>query len=88
VVEQGPIHAGYYWVAGVTIVGVLISLYYYFGVVRAIYWSKTTPDLTPIRVSAPMQAVLYLCIGGIFFLGLFPNPLLNLANRVVEVFGF
>jgi NADH-quinone oxidoreductase subunit N len=88
VVEQGPIHAGYYWVAGVTIVGVLISLYYYFGVVRAIYWSKTAPDLTPIRVSAPMQAVLYLCIGGIFFLGLFPNPLLNLANRVVEVFGF
>jgi hypothetical protein len=26
----------------------VISIYYYFGVVRAIYWSKEPADLTPI----------------------------------------
>jgi NADH-quinone oxidoreductase subunit N len=88
VVEQGPVQAGYYWLAAIAIVGVLISLYYYFGVVRAIYWSKTPPDLTPIRVTPPMQAVLYLCMAGIFYLGLFPNAMLNMANRIVEVFAF
>ena len=29
----------------------VISLYYYFGVVRAIYWSTNAPDLSPIAVS-------------------------------------
>ena len=28
--------------------GVVISLYYYFGVIRAIYWSKDAADPTPL----------------------------------------
>src|SRR5437899_10262099 len=52
-VEQGPAHPGYYGLAAVAIVGVVISLYYYFGVVRAIYWAQEPPDLSPIQIYAP-----------------------------------
>jgi NADH-quinone oxidoreductase subunit N len=41
VIEPGRRNHGYYCLAFTALVGVVISLYYYFGVVRAIYWSKT-----------------------------------------------
>jgi len=56
VVEQGAAEPLYYWLVGVALFGVIVSLYYYFGVVRAIYWSKDASDLSPIRVSLPARA--------------------------------
>ena len=46
VIEQGAarIH-GYYCLAFTALAGVVISLYYYFGVIRAIYWSKEAPAI-------------------------------------------
>src|SRR5438552_1871022 len=43
--EQGHTHPAYYGLVAIGIVGVVISLYYYFGVVRAIYWSRDAADL-------------------------------------------
>ena len=48
VLEQGAANPGYYCLAFTALAGVVISLYYYFGVVRAIYWSADAPDLSPI----------------------------------------
>jgi NADH-quinone oxidoreductase subunit N len=79
-IEQGP---AYYWLVGVAIVGVVISLYYYFGVVRAIYWSQTPVDLSPLPVSIPLKVSLAGCIGGMLLLGIYPNALLHLTNNVV-----
>src|SRR5450756_2952172 len=53
VIEQGATNHGYYCLAFTALAGVVISLYYYFGVIRAIYWSKDTADLSPIELSAP-----------------------------------
>ena len=85
VLQQAGTNHGYYCLAFTALVGVVISLYYYFGVIRAIYWSKETPDLSPIRLSRPIQAAVYACIGGMFYLGLFPGALLDLLNRTVSV---
>jgi len=79
--EQGP--AGY-WLIGVAIVGVVISLYYYFGVVRAVYWSKEAADLSQIEITVPMKAVLLVCLAGMLFLGLFPSWPLNSAKVAVK----
>jgi NADH-quinone oxidoreductase subunit N len=81
VVEQGANtnnHA-YYWLAAIAVIGVVISLYYYFGVIRAIYWSKETPDLSPIQLSGAAKFSLAVCVAGIFWLGVFPNTVLNFA---------
>jgi NADH-quinone oxidoreductase subunit N len=87
VIEQGATNHGYYCLAFTALVGVVISLYYYFGVIRAIYWSKETPDLPPITLSGPMKISLAVCVAGMFYLGLFPGALLTAATRAVSVLG-
>jgi NADH-quinone oxidoreductase subunit N len=89
VVEAAKISGnhGYYCLVFTALAGVVISLYYYFGVVRAIYWSKDAKDLTAIELSAPAMVTAWICIGGIFWLGLFPNTVLNLANDAVKALG-
>ncbi|HAO79160.1 MAG TPA: proton-translocating NADH-quinone oxidoreductase subunit N [Verrucomicrobia subdivision 3 bacterium] len=78
---------GYYCLAFTALAGVIISLYYYFGVVRAIYWSKSATDLSPIELSAPAKVSIWVCIAGMFWLGLFPNMVLNFANEAAKVLG-
>jgi len=85
VIEQGATNHGYYCLAFTALAGVVISLYYYFGVVRAIYWSKETPDLSPIALSQPMRVGIWVCIAGMFWLGLMPNTVLALAQSAVNV---
>jgi NADH-quinone oxidoreductase subunit N len=87
VVEQGAMNHAYYWLAFIALAGVIISLYYYFGVVRAIYWSKDAADLSLIELSAPAKLSIWICIAGIFWLGVFPNTVLNLANEAAAVFA-
>src|ERR1035437_1858051 len=71
---------GYYCLAFTALAGVILSLYYYFGVIRAIYWSKDPADLSPIELSAPAKVSIWVCIAGMFWLGLFPNTILNMTN--------
>jgi len=85
VVEQGGADSAYYWLVGAAIIGVVISLYYYFGVIRTIYWSKDPSELSPIEISSPMRAALCLCVAGMLFLGIFPNVLVKVAGQAVSV---
>ena len=40
VIEQGAVNPGYYCLAFTALAGVVMSLYYYGNVIRAIYWSQ------------------------------------------------
>jgi NADH-quinone oxidoreductase subunit N len=71
---------GYYCLVFTALAGVVISLYYYFGVIKAMYWSKDAKDLSTIELSAPAMITAWICIGGMFWIGIFPNTLLSLAN--------
>ena len=86
VVEQGPAHPGYYCLAFTAVAGVVISFYYYFGVIRAIYWSKNPADVSPIVLSGPIKVAICVCIAGIFWLGIFPATALDMANAAAAVF--
>ena len=78
---------GYYCLVFTALAGVVISMYYYFSVIRAIYWSKETPDQTPIELSSPAKFAIVICVAGIFGLGLFPATVLDLASKAVQVFA-
>ncbi len=84
VIQQGAVNHGYYCLAFTALVGVVISLYYYFGVIRAIYWSKNASDLSPIQLSAPVKFTACVCIAGMFWIGLFPSVVLNLATEAAK----
>jgi NADH-quinone oxidoreductase subunit N len=85
VIETGQAthNHSYYYLAFVALIGVVISLYYYFGVVRAVYWSKDAADVSPIELSSPIKLSIGICIAGMFWLGLFPNTVLNVAIQAV-----
>jgi NADH-quinone oxidoreductase subunit N len=83
--EQGAVTAGFYWLVGIALVGVVISLYYYFGVIRAIYWSSEPADLSSLEISIPTRVVLYVCMFGMLYLGVFPSPAMRWADRAVAV---
>jgi NADH-quinone oxidoreductase subunit N len=85
VLAQGPSHSGYYWLAAVALVGILISLYYYFGVVRAIYWSKAPEATAPVVIPRTLKFACSLCIAGMLYVGLMPNALMGWAAQAVKV---
>jgi NADH-quinone oxidoreductase subunit N len=85
VVEKGATDPAYYWLVAVTIFGVVISIYYYFGVIRAIYWSKEATDLSAIEIPLPTRISIYACVAGMLWLGLFPNEVVGLADKAVAV---
>jgi NADH-quinone oxidoreductase subunit N len=85
VLAQGTANHGYYGLAFTALAGVVISLYYYFGVMRAIYWSTDAAERSPIAISAPMRCAIGTCIAGMFWLGLFPGAVLSLAESATTV---
>jgi len=80
-IDAGPT---YYWAVAVAIVGVVISIYYYFGVIRAIYWSAQPSDVAPIEIPLAARVSLGVCVVGMLFLGVYPASLLKLIGLAVE----
>jgi NADH-quinone oxidoreductase subunit N len=81
---RGATEPAYYWLVIIAVIGVVISLYYYFGVVRAIFWGKES-ELTPIKASLPIRVCLYGCAFGMLLLGIFPNWMVSLTTEAVRV---
>jgi len=79
VLEAGP---GYYWMVAVALWGVVVSLWYYFGVIRAAYWAAAPQSLPAVKVSKTAWAGLMVCVAGMLFLGLFPSALVDFARQV------
>ena len=73
-------HAG----LSVAVVGVVLSLYYYFGVIRSVYWGANPQSLAPIRTTLGTKVALTACISGMLILGIAPNGLLKLADQAVQ----
>lgn len=84
VLEQGAANHAFYWLAGVAILGVVISLYYYFGVIRAMYWSGNTADLSPLPISWPNRVMLTVGAAAMLYLGILPNRLVELSTEAVK----
>lgn len=83
----GVENPGFYLLLGLAIVGVVISLYYYFGVLRAMYWRTTDQPLGTIRVEWSLQCALYGAMAAILWLGVMPNQVTNLAELAVKSLG-
>ncbi|MED5382266.1 MAG: proton-conducting transporter membrane subunit, partial [Verrucomicrobiota bacterium] len=77
--------AGYFALLAVAVFGVVVSIYYYFGIIRAIYWSKDTSVDSPVSVAWPTRIALGLCVAAILYLGLLPDKPINWANAAAKV---
>ena len=64
---------GYFVLLAVAVFGVVASIFYYFGIVRTVFWSHKVDEITPVSVGLPIRFVLVSCVVGILYLGLLPN---------------
>lgn len=78
-VFAAAVQAGYVVVAAIALVLSVISIYYYFQVIRVMYVDEPQ-ETTPITYGWGTQAALILGLAGVILLGLFPGPLLRLAQ--------
>jgi NADH-quinone oxidoreductase subunit N len=85
VFQHGLIRPSYLVLFGVAVVGVAISIYYYFGLVRSMYWAKEPADLSPIEVSLPTRLSLGFCMLCMLYFGVFPQSLLNATDAAAKV---
>jgi NADH-quinone oxidoreductase subunit N len=84
--EAGQTDPLYYGLVGVAIFGVVVSLYFYLGVVRTIYWPKNPPSTqasTP-AISLPMKWALSICMVAMILLGIAPRLLLQACQLVAS----
>ncbi|MBI5397299.1 MAG: NADH-quinone oxidoreductase subunit N [Verrucomicrobia bacterium] len=74
-----------WWLAAVGAVGVVASLYYYLGVVKAMYWQEPR-DEGAIAVSLPMKATLWCVMGATLLIGVYQGPFVAWAFDVAGRF--
>ncbi len=86
VIERAQWDARYYALAGIGAAAVVISLYFYFNIGRAIYLQEAT-DNSPIPVTAPMRAALWICMIAMIGLGIYQRPLVEASVEAAKVFG-
>jgi NADH-quinone oxidoreductase subunit N len=84
VFERGATDPAYYCLAFAALAGVVISIYFYTGVIRAIYWPSRNAELPPIPTTRPISLALYGCMAGMLFLGLYPGPVVEWTVRAVK----
>jgi proton-translocating NADH-quinone oxidoreductase chain N len=73
------IEGGLLWLAVVAIVNSVISLYYYVGVIRAMYLLPPAEE-TAIREPPILRAALAVTMVGTLIVGLYPEPFVKLAH--------
>ncbi len=78
-VFAAAIDNGLLWLAVVGIVNSVISLYYYVGVIRAMY-VMPAPSSTPLVEPAALQVALGVAGLGTLVIGLYPDPVIALAR--------
>jgi NADH-quinone oxidoreductase subunit N len=74
----------FFWLAGVGVVASLISLYYYLFVIKEMY---VTPAENTSRLNFPiyLQGSVVVLTLGVFFVGLYPQPLFDVTDKVARV---
>jgi NADH-quinone oxidoreductase subunit N len=60
----------------VGVITVACGFYYYFKVIRAMYWETSAADV-PVPVSGLSRLTMVAMMAGIIFLGVYPQPVLN-----------
>ena len=81
---SAAVSAGYYWLAIVGVLTSVVSVFFYLRVVVMMYMSDRGTIAAPPRVRAMGMAALVLSIGAIFYLGVLPTPVLDIAAESIS----
>ena len=66
--------------------GIVISMYYYLVIVKKMYINEPT-DPSPLSISGPMKAVVYVGLAGTLILGIYPQPFIDWVVAATLMFS-
>ena len=73
----------YYWLAGWATINIVVSFYYYVRFIKVMYLGDTIADDKPLSLSPALQAALVVSVVGIIVIGVYPQPLIEIVQRLV-----
>jgi NADH-quinone oxidoreductase subunit N len=73
----------YYWLAGWAVINIVVSFYYYIRFIRVMYLGDRVADEQPVTMSAPLKTAMVAALIGIVLIGVFPQPLILLAQKLI-----
>ncbi len=84
---SAAIQQGWIWLVVVAVLTSVVSLYYYVGVVRQMYFQTSGPG-KPVAMSAPLKLALIICVIGVLIFGVYPNIFIDFASQAALVFHY
>ncbi|HEV7684010.1 MAG TPA: NADH-quinone oxidoreductase subunit N [Pyrinomonadaceae bacterium] len=73
----------YYWLAAWAIINTVVSFYYYVRFIKVMYLGDTIADDQPLSLSPALQTALVVSLVGIIFIGIYPQPIIEIVQRLV-----
>ena len=73
------------WLVVVGVVNSVVSAYYYLRVIRVMYMVEPEEEEEKVPVAYAPQVALYITGLGILALGIFPGPMIKVAEKAVEI---
>jgi NADH-quinone oxidoreductase subunit N len=73
----------YYWLAAWAIINTVVSFYYYVRFIKVMYLGDTIADDQPLSLSPALQTALVVSLVGIIFIGVYPQPIIEIVQRLV-----
>ena len=78
----------YYWLALWGILNTVVSFYYYVRFIKVMYLGDRIADEEPLALSPALQTALVVSLAGIIFVGIYPQPFIDLAQRMIGSLTF
>jgi len=72
----------YYWLAGWAVINIVVSFYYYIRFIRVMYLGDRVADEQPLTMSPALKTAMVAALLGIIFIGVYPQPLIVLAQKL------
>ncbi len=80
------IKEGLYTLITVGLINIIISMYYYLIIVKKMYITEPL-DPSPVTVSGPIKAVLYVGLAGTLVIGIYPQPFIDWVVSATMMFS-
>ena len=84
---SGAVHSGLLWLVILAVLNSVISAYYYLRVVK-VMWFGTPASEEKVTSSGALRLAVLISSIGVLFLGVYPQPVIDLARTAARMLGF
>lgn len=74
------VHQGLWWGVGIAFIGAAAGFYYYFKLIRAMWWSESAADSQPVTLPTISRVAVTTLTVAVLVFGIYPKPLLWLLG--------